>query len=125
MFFIHTDRVWKHEFADTQRKAQEDATAAGDDQETKTCQECGTTNYDKKFYEEFQILICYACRRALPEYALITKSAAKADWLVTDTDLYHLPFMSKPNKAKPQWGNISLYVTKMVEQLSMNRYRHT
>jgi hypothetical protein len=49
-------------------------------------------SHNVSLYKHFSLLVCNECRKDNPKYALITKSRAKADLLLTDkARIYYAP----------------------------------
>ena len=85
------------------------------------CCECGVLAYNVPYYKAFKVLVCNGCQSQQPAvYQLVTKSTAKAQYLVADADLNALPHLLRPNPTKGSFANMKLYrkaeVLKLVEQ---------
>lgn len=86
------------------------------------CGACQLPRHNTLWLNTFGILVCNSCKYGNPLYDVITKTKAKDEYLVTDTDLQSLGFLSKPNPRKPMWAPMRLFLRSQVEELSKNRF---
>ncbi|KAL9111509.1 MAG: hypothetical protein Q9227_003996 [Pyrenula ochraceoflavens] len=93
----------------------------------KTCRECGTLEIDFKWDETFRCQVCNTCKEKHPDkYSLLTKTEAKADYLLTDPELRDedlLPHMERPNPHKSTWNNMMLFLRYQVEEYAFSDKR--
>ena len=116
------------------------------------CVECGAFSYNIAFHSAFGVAVCNECQRddgGRGAYKLVTKTAAKTQFLLTDADMSSLPFLLRPNpklkalsderrrhsalrpfaRAKPQqptssssWANMKLYRWSDVESVVVSKF---
>ncbi|KAL1957114.1 hypothetical protein VTO42DRAFT_6372 [Malbranchea cinnamomea] len=90
----------------------------------KKCRECGSLEIDWKWEEIFRCAVCSLCKEKYPEkYSLLTKTEAKEDYLLTDSELKDeelLPHMEKPNPHKATWNNMMLFLRYQVEEYAFS-----
>ena len=86
------------------------------------CIECGDAGCLIQFQETFGIHVCKACAAAQEKYKLLTKTTAKEEYLVTDSDLQSLGFISRKNPRKDAWGPMHLYLRAQVEEIAIVRH---
>ncbi|KAL4783126.1 DNA repair protein [Aspergillus varians] len=92
--------------------------------EQKVCRECGGLEIDWKWEAELRCLVCRACKEKFPErYTLLTKTEAREDYLLTDSELRDeelLPHLERPNPHKSTWNNMMLYLRYQVEEYAFS-----
>ncbi|RHZ79233.1 hypothetical protein Glove_150g31 [Diversispora epigaea] len=90
------------------------------------CKECKTVEIDYQFYRSFHVNICKNCKEKFPEkYSLLTKTEAKEDYLLTDSELKDeevLPHLSRPNPHKSTWNDMRLYLREQVEEFAFKKW---
>ena len=87
------------------------------------CSECNVLAYNVPYYKAFKVLVCNGCQSQQPAvYQLVTKSTAKAQYLVVDSDLSALPHLLRPNPTKGSFANMKLYRKAEVMKLVEARY---
>lgn len=94
-------------------------------EENKVCRECGSLEIDWKWEEIFGCAVCNACKDKVPDkYSLLTKTEARADYLLTDPELKDeelLPHLEKPNPHKASFHNMMLYLRYQVEEYAFSK----
>lgn len=78
------------------------------------CYSCGLATYIQPVFDKFKERVCRACIKLSDGFKTITKSTAKADYLLTDSDLAKLPFELKPNPRNSRFSDMHLYLVKQV-----------
>ena len=87
------------------------------------CSDCHTLAYNVPYYKAFNLLVCNGCQSLHPDkYKLVTKSTAKAQYLMADSDMATLPHLLRPNPTKGSFANMKLYRTIDVLTVVNNRY---
>ncbi|KAI9138502.1 XPA protein C-terminus-domain-containing protein, partial [Paraphysoderma sedebokerense] len=90
------------------------------------CRECNSVDLDHQIRKCFNVLVCKPCKKALPEkYSLITKTEAKEDYLLTESEVKDesiLPHITKPNPRKNTWNNMYLYLREQVESFAIQKW---
>lgn len=87
------------------------------------CEKCGSDeNIVQSYIDTFQVVVCVECGRKDEMYALINKTTAKEEYLVTDDTLNFLKHTTKNNPMKAGWAPMKLYLTKVVLEASMKRW---
>ncbi|KAG9234599.1 XPA protein C-terminus-domain-containing protein [Amylocarpus encephaloides] len=91
----------------------------GDAGEREKCRECKGMEIDWVWLEVFGVAVCGKCKDKWPErYSLLTKTEAKDDYLLTDSELKDpdlLPHLNKPNPHKSHWHDMMLFLRFQVE----------
>lgn len=91
------------------------------------CRECGSAEIDWAWADTFGLSVCERCKEALPErYSLLTKSEARADYLLTDPELRDealLPRLERPNPHKATWAGMQLFLRCQVEEYAFSDKR--
>ncbi|DAZ94998.1 TPA: hypothetical protein N0F65_000630 [Lagenidium giganteum] len=89
------------------------------------CEECREEELylDGHLLHHFQVRVCFTCKQqqnldaqhadARP-YELVTKSKAKADYVLPDSVFHGLPFLEKPNPRHEAFAPLKLYLKKHV-----------
>lgn len=83
------------------------------------CTECNAAPPCKDLYEAYGICVCGSCRRALK---LITKSDAKQQYLLSDSDMQGLKWMERKNPQRSSWTAMKLYLESSVQEVSYGKY---
>jgi DNA repair protein len=87
------------------------------------CEKCGSDkNIVQSYLETFQIPVCAQCGRKDDDYALINKTTAKEEYLLTDDMLNFMKYATKNNPMKTGWAPMKLYLTKLIREASMQRW---
>lgn len=93
--------------------------------ENSACSNCKTSiaiNYD--YQRWFSIDICDTCCK-LPEFKLITKTTAREEYILTESELNDssiMPHIRKNNPYKPGWAEMCLYLRKQVEDFAIEKH---
>ena len=94
-------------------------------EQTKVCRECGSMEIDMKWDEIFGYAVCNSCKEEFPEkYSLLTKTEAREDYLLTDSELKDeelLPHLERPNPHKSTWNNMMLFLRCQVEEYAFTK----
>ncbi|XP_037944915.1 DNA repair protein complementing XP-A cells homolog [Teleopsis dalmanni] len=87
------------------------------------CIECGDQFVDSFLYNNFQYSVCDKCRDPDERHSLITRTEAKAEYLLKDCDFDRrepiLRFISRKNPHNVRWGEMKLYLHLQVQQRAM------
>lgn len=92
------------------------------------CKDCNAEFWNSQLQVQFGVMVCDKCQAEHKEgrYSLITKTAAKADYLLRESDLGGLPdslrFIEKKNRRNEKWARIKLYLLAEVEARSFSLY---
>jgi DNA-repair protein complementing XP-A cells len=107
-------------------------TAVEDDEPLDTsatnCVECGLEFTASLYRKQFRIALCDGCRKDNRDgkYSLITKSEAKEEYVLTDTDLDSsmggLRCIERKNPRNERWGYMKLFLLCQVEDVCYKRY---
>merc|ERR1740130_1482244 len=98
---------------------------------TGSCIQCQAADGQQKFRVAFSLEVCYECQRANRgeggKFQVISKSKAKSDFLVTDTQLDGrtedgLGSFSLPNPHDSRYGEMRLYLRTQVEEVSLRTW---
>uniref|UniRef100_A0A1B0GA41 F-actin-capping protein subunit alpha n=1 Tax=Glossina morsitans morsitans TaxID=37546 RepID=A0A1B0GA41_GLOMM len=87
------------------------------------CLKCGDSFVDSFLINNFKYNVCDKCHDPEDEHALITRTEAKAEYLLKDCDFDKrdppLLYISRKNPRNVQWGEMKLYLHLQVEQRAM------
>jgi len=86
------------------------------------CENCGSFETDGDYYRWFKVRVCGTCRTAEEMYSLVTKTVAKEDFLVTDSEVSKLPSISKPNPHNSNWNDMNLFLYKQVYDYAIAKW---
>ncbi|KAJ3023362.1 hypothetical protein HKX48_003473 [Thoreauomyces humboldtii] len=92
------------------------------------CQECKSIDVDLRYYAHFKVKVCKACKdkeELANKYSLLTKTEARTDYLLTDSELKdseHLPTWEKPNPHKSTYSNMLLYLRCHLEAFAWKKW---
>jgi len=81
---------------------------------TTGCSTCGSATYIQALLDKFGERVCKACLRQTDGFRTLNKTAAKADFLLTDSELASLPSELKPNPRNSRFRDMRLYLLKQV-----------
>jgi DNA-repair protein complementing XP-A cells len=90
-----------------------------------TCETCDADSMqlDHNYFEYFHVAVCSTCIRAYPEaYSLLTKTEAKQDYLLTDSELEKLRHITKPNPRGRTWSAMRLYMRRQLEAYAFEKW---
>ncbi|KAI9220037.1 DNA binding domain-containing protein [Blastocladiella britannica] len=92
-----------------------------------TCVECKSTDLDMRYIEHYDVRVCWKCKEAVPEkYALLTKTEARVDYLLTDEELratdYFPKVWRKQNPRKNTYNDMYLYLRMHVEAFAIQKW---
>lgn len=87
------------------------------------CLQCGDAFVDSFLYDNFDYAVCDKCRDADGEHSLITRTEAKAEYLLKDCDFDKreppLRYISRKNPHNIRWGEMKLYLHLQVQKRAM------
>ncbi|XP_055837876.1 DNA repair protein complementing XP-A cells homolog [Episyrphus balteatus] len=87
------------------------------------CLECGDKFNGSYLLDNFDHAVCDKCREPEEKHALITKTEAKAEYLLKDCDFDRrepvLKFISKKNARYTKWGEMKLYLLLQVQKRAL------
>ncbi|KAJ1962198.1 DNA repair protein rad14 [Dipsacomyces acuminosporus] len=90
------------------------------------CCECGSLDLDIAYLKMFNAKVCRQCIEKIPDkYSLLTKTEAKEDYLLTDSELRdreRLPVWEKPNPHKSTWNNMLLFLRQHLEAFAVDKW---
>ncbi|KAJ2776622.1 DNA repair protein rad14 [Coemansia javaensis] len=90
------------------------------------CCECGSVDLDAMYLKMFRVMVCRACIEGIPDrYSLLTKTEAKDDYLLTDSELRDrdvFPVWEKPNPHKSTWNNMLLFLRRDLERFAVEKW---
>lgn len=91
-----------------------------------TCIECKKEIISSFLKKSFDYPVCDGCRDSNDKHALITRSDAKAQYLLKDCDLDKreppLKFILRKNPHNVNWGQMKLYLHLQVEERAIEVY---
>jgi DNA-repair protein complementing XP-A cells len=85
------------------------------------CQDCGSIDIHQEYFRFYKVPICRECTKK-PIYSQLTKTEAKEDYLLTESELKALPFIMKRNPHKSTYSNMLLYLRKQLEDFAIEKY---
>lgn len=93
---------------------------------TLRCCECDSTDLDITYLKIYKTKVCKPCIERVPDkYSLLTKTEAKEDYLLTDSELRDhklFPVWERPNPHKPTWNNMLLYMRRDLEAFAIKKW---
>lgn len=84
---------------------------------TSHCEGCGSLSVIRNFQEVYGVNVCTICRKE-PGYQLMTRTDAKAKYLLQDQDLRGLGRIEKPHPNKMYTRPMQLYLEKQVQRVA-------
>lgn len=88
------------------------------------CLECGDAFVESYLFSNFGEAICDKCRDPDGRHSLITRTEAKAEYLLKDCDFDKreppLRYISRKNPHNVRWGEMKLYLLMQVEKRAMD-----
>ncbi|KAI9178900.1 DNA repair protein rad14 [Blastocladiella emersonii ATCC 22665] len=112
--------------AKRQRRVYNDAPVPLDPDFAPKCVECSSLDLDKRYVEHFDVNVCWACKEKLPEkYALLTKTEARQDYLLTEEELTvvgNFKAWRKPNPRKNTYHDMYLYLRGEIEKYAIEKW---
>ncbi|KAJ2696665.1 DNA repair protein rad14 [Coemansia spiralis] len=97
-----------------------------DPDDGQACCECDSADLDVAYLKMFKTMVCKSCIDKLPDkYSLLTKTEAKDDYLLTDSELRDrglFPVWEKPNPHKSTWNNMLLYLRRDLEAFAVKKW---
>ncbi|KAH8295587.1 hypothetical protein KR018_006709 [Drosophila ironensis] len=110
------------------QKAADEAPAVVDDAiaipvQYEECLECGDQFVDSYLFNNFGHAACDKCRENDGKHSLITRTEAKAEYLLKDCDFDKreppLRYISRKNPHNVRWGEMKLYLHLQVQKRAM------
>eukprot|EP01023_Acetabularia_acetabulum_P066762 TRINITY_DN905_c0_g1_i1.p1 TRINITY_DN905_c0_g1~~TRINITY_DN905_c0_g1_i1.p1 ORF type:complete len:177 (-),score=20.06 TRINITY_DN905_c0_g1_i1:239-724(-) len=89
------------------------------DIERKGCERCNCLSFCMKWWNAYRVQICTRCK---DQDKLISRSAAKLKYLLSDGDLSELGVICKDNPRHKDWNQMKLHLESQVKQLSYDKY---
>ena len=87
------------------------------------CKVCSSVDLDGQLYRWFGVCVCVACRKAHEDrFGLCTKTEAREDFLLTNSDIASLPHVARPNPHNANWRDMHLYLLEHVHELAMKKH---
>lgn len=87
------------------------------------CEECKKEFKDSYLLQKFDYLVCNTCRDNDGKHSLITRTEAKAEYLLKDCDLDRrepaLKYIVRQNPHNPRWGEMKLYLQIQIEKRAL------
>lgn len=81
---------------------------------------------DDFIQKNYRVKVCCKCRESHPDrFSLLTKTAAREEFLLTDEELAdsaRVPHISKPNPLKPTWSNMQLFLREQVIAFALEKW---
>ncbi|KAJ1725797.1 DNA repair protein rad14 [Coemansia erecta] len=95
--------------------------------ESTECSECrAVVGVDAAYLREYSVAVCAKCIGEVAEkYSLLTKTEAKEDYLLTDSELSDrelFPVWEKANPHKSTWNNMLLFLRMHVETFAVAKW---
>lgn len=91
-----------------------------------TCIVCGSVELDDFLRKNYKVNVCESCRETHQErFKLVTKTAAKDEFLLTDEELRdesRMPHILKPNPLRPTWSNMQLFLKEQVRAFAIEKW---
>jgi DNA repair protein len=79
-------------------------------------------SFNMAIQKAFDICICNACRKEHAKYDMMTKTTAKTEYLLSDTDIAPLKYLERKNPRKQAWGMMKLYMKTDVVVVAQKKY---
>lgn len=87
------------------------------------CIQCGDAFVDSFLFDNFDYAVCDKCRDPDGEHSLITRTEAKAEYLLKDCDFDKrqpaLRYISRKNPHNVRWGEMKLYLHSQIQKRAM------
>ncbi|KAJ2781133.1 DNA repair protein rad14 [Coemansia interrupta] len=94
--------------------------------ESSACGECRAVGVDQAYLREYRVAVCAKCIGEMADkYSLLTKTEAKEDYLLTDSELGDrelFPVWEKANPHKSTWNNMLLFLRMHVEAFAVQKW---
>lgn len=88
-----------------------------------TCRECQRKFVESYLWKNFSYAVCDACRDPNDKHTMITRTEAKAEYLLKDCDFDKrepaLRCISRKNPHNVRWGEMKLYLHIQVEERAL------
>lgn len=79
------------------------------------CSKCSSLSYSDEFFKAFGVLVCNQCRKG---ERLVSKSAAKMQFQITDGDMARLGSVRRANPHRKDWQPMRLYLESQVRAVA-------
>lgn len=90
------------------------------------CCVCGSYDLDDFIRRHYRVPVCSNCRAEHPDrFSLLTKTAARDEFLLTDEELrdeQRMPHLSRPNPLRPNWSNMQLFLREQVRAFALEKW---
>ena len=86
------------------------------------CGECGAPGPDAPLLEAFGVAVCLHCKPGLPDFELLTKGDALAEYLLPESTLRTLPTLERQNPRNTQWTAMKLYLRRQLRECAHERW---
>lgn len=87
------------------------------------CLECSSkSSIDKSFAGAFSILLCRKCIRALSKYELLPKGKVIDEYLLPESIMKKMKFITKENPRNKNWTGMKLYLRKFCEEEAIQHF---
>ena len=87
------------------------------------CEVCGSGLIDAQFFRRFGVSVCFPCRTAnKDEFQEVTKTEAKAVFLLPEGTLRTMRFRTKANPRHSSWSGMKLYLRKQCREQAHKLY---
>lgn len=85
------------------------------------CAGCGSATYIQAIMDKFGERVCRACVRETDGFRTVTQTTAKAEYLLSLSDLAVMPSELKPNPRNTRFRDMRLYLLKQLVRQSRSR----
>jgi DNA repair protein len=86
------------------------------------CSGCGREGTLSNMFDAFGVLCCWDCSKNDAQFALISKSKAKEQFLLTESDVNQLASLERPNPKHKSWGSMKLLLLKQVRAKAVEKH---
>lgn len=83
------------------------------------CSRCGALTFNQEWLQHFGVALCNTCKH---DERLMTTTAAKQQFRLTDGDLRKLGSIRRENKKNSAWQPMRLYMQSQVERAANAKY---
>ncbi len=83
---------------------------------------CNSHDIDSSYFKNFDIKVCNKCKHANKEYELISKKDILDQYMITESSIRLMKFISKPNPKNPHWPEMKLYLRKDCKAKALERW---
>ncbi len=86
------------------------------------CVECGAAEIDAELKSAFGVCVCNRCKKQGADYKVLSRTASKEAFLLSDSDFTMLKFLTKPNPRNAKWKPLQLYLQRQLRALAYAKY---